>query len=42
MRRGVAARGRQIGVAAAEAFVEHRGHAYPKDDLLAALFPRNG
>ena len=24
--------------AAAEAFVQHRGHAYPKDDLLAALF----
>jgi LmbE family N-acetylglucosaminyl deacetylase len=40
MRRGSAARGEQIGVAAAEAFVQHRGHAYPKDDLLAALFPR--
>jgi LmbE family N-acetylglucosaminyl deacetylase len=39
MRRRAAARGGQIGVAAAEAFVQHRGHAYPKDDLLAALFP---
>jgi len=39
MRRHAALRGRQAGVAAAEAFVQHRGHAYPKEDLLAALFP---
>ncbi|MCR4411049.1 MAG: PIG-L family deacetylase [Thermoguttaceae bacterium] len=38
MRRHAAMRGRQIGVAAAEAFVQHRGHAYPKNDLLAELF----
>ncbi len=37
MRRHAALRGRQIGVAAAEAFVQHRGHAYPKDDLLAEM-----
>ena len=24
---------------AAEAFVQHRGHAYPRNDLLAELFP---
>lgn len=30
-------RGKAIGVAAAEAFVQHRGHAYPADDLLSAL-----
>lgn len=40
MRRMAHLRGSQIGVAAAEAFVQHRGHAYPRDDLLAALFPR--
>lgn len=33
-------RGGQVGVAAAEAFVQHRGHAYPADDLLETLFPR--
>jgi LmbE family N-acetylglucosaminyl deacetylase len=38
MRRHAALRGRQAGVAAAEAFVQHRGHAYPKEDLLAAMF----
>jgi LmbE family N-acetylglucosaminyl deacetylase len=38
MRRHGAMRGAQGGVAAAEAFVQHRGHAYPKDDLLAELF----
>jgi LmbE family N-acetylglucosaminyl deacetylase len=31
-------RGRQIGRAYAEAFVQHRGHAYPDDDMLAELF----
>jgi LmbE family N-acetylglucosaminyl deacetylase len=38
MRRHAAMRGQQVGVAAAEAFVQHRGHAYPHDDLLAELF----
>ena len=38
MRRHAALRGSQAGVAAAEAFVQHRGHSYPKDDLLAELF----
>ncbi|MGQ9574541.1 MAG: PIG-L deacetylase family protein [Thermoguttaceae bacterium] len=38
MRRHAALRGRQAGVAAAEAFLQHRGHPYPKDDLLAAMF----
>jgi LmbE family N-acetylglucosaminyl deacetylase len=38
MRRHAAMRGKEIGVAAAEAFVQHRGHAYPKNDLLAELF----
>jgi LmbE family N-acetylglucosaminyl deacetylase len=38
MRRHVALRGRDVGVPAAEAFVQHRGHAYPREDLLATLF----
>ncbi|KLU01919.1 hypothetical protein RISK_006103 [Rhodopirellula islandica] len=33
------ARGTDIGTHAAEAFVQHRGHGHPGDDLLAALFP---
>ncbi len=39
MKRHGVLRGRQAGVAFAEAFVQHRGHAYPKDDLLAEMFP---
>lgn len=39
MRRHAAMRGRQAGVAAAEAFVQHRGHAYPRIDLLKELLP---
>lgn len=39
MRRHALFRGKEIGVAAAEAFVQHRGHAYPRDDILAELFP---
>src|SRR4051812_10511340 len=31
-------RGQQIGATHAEAFVQHRGHAYPHDDLLTTLF----
>ena len=38
MKRHAAMRGGQAGTAAAEAFVQHRGHAYPHDDLLAELF----
>jgi LmbE family N-acetylglucosaminyl deacetylase len=38
MRRHAAVRGREAGVAAAEAFVQHVGHAYPKTDLLRELF----
>jgi LmbE family N-acetylglucosaminyl deacetylase len=37
MKRYAAMRGRPAGVAAAEAFVQHRGHAYPRDDLLAEM-----
>ncbi len=37
MRRHAALRGGQMGVAAAEAFVQHRGHPYPREDLLAML-----
>lgn len=39
MRRHSAARGKLLGVAAAEAFVQHLGHGYPHDDLLKTLFP---
>jgi LmbE family N-acetylglucosaminyl deacetylase len=39
MKRYGAQRGQQIGVQYAEAFVQHRGHAYPQEDLLASLFP---
>jgi LmbE family N-acetylglucosaminyl deacetylase len=38
MKRHGAMRGEEHGVAAAEAFVQHRGHAYPADDLLQGLF----
>jgi LmbE family N-acetylglucosaminyl deacetylase len=37
VRRHDAARGRETGRPFAEAFVQHRGHAYPADDLLAKL-----
>jgi LmbE family N-acetylglucosaminyl deacetylase len=37
VKRHDAARGREIGRPFAEAFVQHRGHAYPADDLLANL-----
>jgi len=39
MRRHAARRGAEVGTAAAEAFVQHRGHGYPCDDLLGRLFP---
>jgi LmbE family N-acetylglucosaminyl deacetylase len=38
MKRSSAERGRQIGAAYAEAFVQHRGHPFPTIDLLASLF----
>ena len=38
MRRAGEARGQQAGVAYAEGFVQHRGHPYPHDDLLATSF----
>jgi len=38
MRRHSQARGKEVGVLAAEAFVQHRGHPYPRDDLLVRLF----
>ncbi|MDO4557842.1 MAG: PIG-L family deacetylase, partial [Planctomycetia bacterium] len=34
VRRRAAVRGLESGVASAEVFVQHRGHAYPMDDLL--------
>jgi LmbE family N-acetylglucosaminyl deacetylase len=39
MKRHGARRGEQRRVDYAEAFVQHRGHSYPHDDLLASLFP---
>lgn len=38
MRRHGAERGAQIGASFAEAFVQHRGHPFPQEDLLAKLF----
>jgi LmbE family N-acetylglucosaminyl deacetylase len=38
MHRHAAMRGQQAGMSAAEAFVQHRGHAYPRNDLLQELF----
>ncbi len=38
MQRHAAIRGGQAGAAAAEAFVQHRGHPYPRHDLLTELF----
>jgi len=38
MRRLARQRGKEAGVEAAEGFVQHRGHPYPQDDLLARLF----
>ena len=37
MRRHAAHRGQPIASPAAEAFVQHRGHAFPRNDLLAEL-----
>lgn len=38
MKRHGAERGRQVGFAFAEGFVQHRGHPFPTNDLLAELF----
>jgi LmbE family N-acetylglucosaminyl deacetylase len=38
MKRHGEMRGKQHGTRYAEGFVQHRGHAYPHDDLLAKLF----
>jgi LmbE family N-acetylglucosaminyl deacetylase len=38
MKRHAAQRGRERGVPSGEAFVQHRGHAFPRDDLLKQLF----
>jgi LmbE family N-acetylglucosaminyl deacetylase len=40
MHRHATLRGTEMGVTAAEAFVQHRGHSYPREDLLAKLFGR--
>ena len=37
MKRHAAMRGEPLGVSAAEAFVQHMGHPYPKDDILKTL-----
>lgn len=37
MKRHSATRGQNAGTAYAEAFVQHRGHAFPRNDLLAEL-----
>jgi LmbE family N-acetylglucosaminyl deacetylase len=39
MKRFSVNRGAQIGVQYAEAFVQHRGHPFPRTDFLAELFP---
>jgi LmbE family N-acetylglucosaminyl deacetylase len=41
VRRHDSGRGKMKSVAFAEAFVQHRGHAYPHDDLLAELFGKD-
>ncbi len=37
MKRFCASRGEEIGVTYAEGFRQHKGHAYPQDDIIAAL-----
>ncbi|NOZ39777.1 MAG: PIG-L family deacetylase [Planctomycetes bacterium] len=38
MNRHSTSRGQQLGVAHAEAFVQHRGHPFPQSDILHTLF----
>jgi LmbE family N-acetylglucosaminyl deacetylase len=40
MKRHGVMRGEQAGVQYAEAFVQHRGHGYPHDDLLGKLLAK--
>jgi LmbE family N-acetylglucosaminyl deacetylase len=40
MKRHASARGGEARTTFAEAFVQHRGHSYPENDVLAELFPR--
>lgn len=40
-RRASARRGGDAGVAYAEAFVQHRGHAFPSNDILTELFGKD-
>jgi N-acetylglucosamine malate deacetylase 1 len=42
MKRHSTLRGRRAGTAYAEAFVQHRGHAFPNNDLLAELLAGPG
>jgi hypothetical protein len=42
MKRHGADRGKRISVASAEAFVQHRGHPYPQNDVLVELFGKEG
>ncbi len=42
MKRHSAKRGGQMGVQFAEAFVQHRGHAYPHDDMIQDLLSSQG
>ena len=42
MKRHGAERGKRIGVASAEAFVQHRGHPYPQNDVLVEMFEQEG
>lgn len=42
MKRHAKLRGDEVGHPAAEAFVQHRGHAYPREDLLAQLLSERG
>jgi LmbE family N-acetylglucosaminyl deacetylase len=42
MKRHARSRGEQAGLDYAEAFVQHRGHAYPRNDLLVELLAKQG
>ncbi len=42
VRRNCAARGKIIKTEYAEGFIQHRGHAYPGNDILEKLFSRKG
>ncbi|MEO6437171.1 MAG: PIG-L family deacetylase [Tepidisphaeraceae bacterium] len=42
MKRHGEQRGKELGTKYAEGFIQHRGHPYPHDDLLAKLFSQPG